>query len=127
MFGLIKFIIAVVRAAWRSLDPNVNPLRHAPPEFKYLASILLGCFWSLAFGLWAGELMFIGYNMLGHVAVITMAFVTWRVMRYSEKKYAPRGAGEILRDPARAPKCYDMTDQEREQAIAIQNQTAIKL
>jgi len=44
---------------------------------KYFLSILLGCFWSLAFGLYIGELLTIGYNMLGHIAIISMVFVTW--------------------------------------------------
>ena len=38
-------------------------------HIRYFATILLACFWCLAFGLYFGEFLFIGYNMLGHVDV----------------------------------------------------------
>jgi hypothetical protein len=119
MFGLIKFLISVYRAFVNLLDPNVNDLRYAPVATRYLFSIMLACFWCLAFGLWAGELYYIGYNMIGHIAVVTMAFGTWAVFQYVKYTYKPRSEYEILRDPNRQPKCYELTDEERARAAAV--------
>jgi len=113
MFGLLKFIIAVCRTFYELLDPNLNALRNAPAGIKYGASVLLACLWCLAFGLYIGELTYIGYNMFGHIAVVSMAFLTWLVMRTVTRQYPDRNEYEILRDPNRAPKCYDMTEEEK--------------
>jgi hypothetical protein len=119
VFGLIKFIIYLIRSFLDILDPAKNLLRQAPVETKYLYSIILGTFWSLAFGLYIGELLTIGYNMAGHVAIISMAFATWWVFQKVRRaSHSSRDAYEALRSPDRAPKCYDMTDEERRQAVA---------
>jgi len=117
MFGLIKFIIAVCRTFYELLDPNLNALRNAPTSIKYGASILLACLWCLAFGLYVGELAMIGYNMFGHIAIVSMAFLTWLVMRTVTRQYPDRGDYERLRDPGRTPKCYDMTEEEKLMAL----------
>jgi small-conductance mechanosensitive channel len=116
MFGLIKFLIAVYRAFVALLDPNRNALKDAPPQIKYITSVLLASFWAVAFSLWAGELYFIGYNVIGHVAVVSMAFATWLVFRHFRKTYTKRSEYDLLRDPNRLPKCYELTDEERLQA-----------
>ena len=33
------------------LHPKHNPLRYAPTEYAYMATLILACFWCLAFGL----------------------------------------------------------------------------
>jgi hypothetical protein len=114
MFGLLKFIYSVFCAGKNLLDPNVNPLRHTPIYIRYFTSIVLGCFWSLAFGLYAGELLTIGYNMIGHIAIISMVFVTWFVFRSAECVYGPRsGTVDWLRAPDRSSRCDEMTDEQR--------------
>lgn len=118
MWGLFKFLLAVYRAALQLLDPDRNALRFAPPQIKYGASILLACLWCLAFGVYIGELWSIGYNMLGHIFVVSMVFVTWTVFRTINRRYPERNEYEILRDPNRIPKCYEMTDEERLQAVS---------
>lgn len=117
MWGMFKFLIAVWRAAVQMMDPNRNALRHAPASIKYGASILLACLWCLAFGIYIGELWSIGYNMLGHVFIVTMVFVTWSVFQSISRKYPERGLYDELRDPDRVPKCYEMTEQERLEAL----------
>ena len=114
MWGLIKLIWAGFCAGKKLLDPNINPLRHAPVHIRYFASILLGCFWSLAFGLYIGELMTIGYNMLGHIAIISMAFGTWLVFGQFKKTYGPReGTVDWLRSPDRGSRCDELTEEQR--------------
>jgi hypothetical protein len=113
MIGLIKFFILLFRSGIQLLNPDKNELRHAPVETKYLASILLGTFWCLAFGIFTGELLWIGYNMIGHILLITMVFVTWLVFRHVKKTYVPRAGADYLRSPDRSPRCQELTDEER--------------
>jgi hypothetical protein len=114
MFSVLKFFWLVGRSSWSILNPNLNPLRHAPFYIKYFLSILLGCFWSLAFGIYVGELLTIGYNMIGHIAIISMVFATAAVFRSVEKTYAPRqGSVEWLRMPDYSSRCDELTEQQR--------------
>lgn len=117
MWGLFKFLLAVYRAALQLLDPDRNALRFAPPQIKYGASILLACLWCLAFGVYVGELWSIGHNMLGHILVVSMVFVTWAMFKTIGARYPERNEFESLRDPNRQPKCYELTDEERTQAL----------
>lgn len=116
MFSVLKFIWLVSRSSWNIMNPNLNPLRHAPVYVKYFLSILLGCFWSLAFGLYIGELLTIGYNMLGHIAIISMVFGTWAVFRTVENVYGPRG-GTVnwLRMPDYSSRCDELTEEQRKE------------
>jgi hypothetical protein len=68
------------------LHPKHNPLRYAPTEYAYMATLILACFWCLAFGLYMGELVTIGHSMLGHIAIITMVFVTFVNISMGQKK-----------------------------------------
>jgi len=52
MFSIFKFLYLVYQNGRSLLDPNLNPLRHAPPYVRYFATVLLACFWCLAFGLY---------------------------------------------------------------------------
>jgi len=114
MFSVLKFVWLVSRSSWNIMNPNLNPLRHAPFYIKYFLSILLGCFWSLAFGLYVGELLTIGYNMIGHIAIISMVFATWAVFRSVENTYGPRtGTVQWLRAPDHSSRCDELTDQQR--------------
>lgn len=116
MFSVLKFFWLVSRSSWNIMNPNLNPLRHAPVYVKYFLSILLSCFWCLAFGLYVGELLMIGYNMLGHVAIISMVFVTWAVFHTVENTYAPRqGSVDWLRMPDYSSRCDELTEEQRKE------------
>ena len=117
MFSVLKFFWLVSRSSWNIMNPNLNPLRHAPVYAKYFLSILLGCFWSLAFGLYIGELLTIGYNMIGHIAIISMVFGTWAVFRTVETTYAPRKGVQWLRAPDHSSRCDELTEQQRLEAV----------
>jgi len=122
MFSVLKFIWLLSRSSWNLMNPNLNPLRHAPVYAKYFLSVLLGCFWSLAFGLYIGELLTIGYNMLGHIAVISMVFVTWSVFRSVENTYAPRKGVQWLRAPDHSSRCDELTEEQRLAAVTRADQ-----
>ena len=111
MFGLLKFLCCVSKSFLGLLHIDRNALKYVPNPTKYLAMIILSCFWCLAFGLYVGELFFIGYNMIGHVAVITMVFVTWLTFRNLNSDN-PRGAN-YLRMPDYSSRCDELTEEQR--------------
>jgi hypothetical protein len=114
MFSVLKFIYILYKAFRDGLNPNLNSLRHAPVYLRYLTSILLACFWCLAFGIYIGELVTIGYNMIGHIALITMAFSTGFIMSMFRRAYAPRvGTDQFLRMPDRSSRCDELTEEQR--------------
>ena len=58
--------------------------------------------------------LLIGYNMVGHIAVISMAFITWGVFKQFDRIYSPRaGTQDWLRMPDRSSRCDEMTDEQR--------------
>jgi hypothetical protein len=114
MYSVLKFFYFIFQKGRQLLDPNLNPLRHAPSHIRYFATILLACFWCLAFGLYFSDFLLIGYNMLGHIAVISMAFVTWTMFKQFNRIYGPRGGTQDwLRMPDRSSRCDEMTEEER--------------
>jgi len=60
----------------------------------------------------------IGYNMFGHIAIVSMAFFTWLVMKTMKKQYPDRVVLEQLRQPDRAQRDLEMSDEEK--IIALQ-------
>jgi len=121
MWGLIKIFWALYKGSRNIIHPNYNPMRHAPVEYKVIATVILACLWCLSFGIFAGELLTIGHNMLGHIAVIVMVFVTWSTFQWFRKRYPAQPTPPLMRDPARAQRDYELTDQEREQALKRTN------
>lgn len=93
------------------MNPNLNPIRNAPVYAKWLVTILLGCLWSLAFGLYTAQFLYIGINMLAHIAVLSMVFVTWYTFRYFKNAYPDN---ELI---VSGPKCSEMADSEAQAVI----------
>lgn len=112
MFSLFKFIRFVVKEFVNLLHVDRNALNRVPDATKYLTMIMLSCFWCLAFGLYFGELVTIGYNMIGHIAILTMAMVTWRTFRSYEASNQP--GLDHLRQPDRSSRCDEYSDEQRE-------------
>ena len=71
------------------LNPNKNGLRSSPPEYKFMISCVLASLWSIAFGIYTAELLFIGYSIIGHILVILMVFATWKVFTYAGNYSSP--------------------------------------
>lgn len=80
LFKLIRFLFTLV-------NPASNALSNAPLEWKYLATNALAFMWCVSFGLYVGEYLTIGYSIIGHIALITMCFITYVVMRNSRKRF----------------------------------------
>ena len=118
MYSVLRFFYFVFQKGRHLIDPNLNPLRHAPSHIRYFAAVLLACFWCLAFGLYFGDFQLIGYNMMGHIAVISMGFITWTVFKQFDRIYGPReGTREWLRMPDRSSRCDEMTEEQRLEKI----------
>ena len=118
MSSVLKLINFPFQKLRSLLDPNLNPLRHAPAFVRYLSTLLLACFWCLAFGTYFGDIQAVGYNMMGHAAVISMAFLTWAVFKQFDRIYGPReGTQEWLRMPDRSSRCDEMTEEQRLEKI----------
>ena len=112
MFGLIKLLWFAGITATELLSVDRNALKNIPAPTKYLAMVLLSCFWCLAFGIYAGELFYIGYNMIGHVLILTAVFVTWAAFASLSKEYGSR-RNDWLRMPDRSSRCDEYTDEQR--------------
>ncbi|MEY4642165.1 MAG: hypothetical protein RLZZ227_2159 [Pseudomonadota bacterium] len=113
MFSLYKFVRFLSQKLWGVLNPNLNPIRNAPVYIKWLVTTLLACLWSLAFGLYTAQFLYIGLNMLAHMAVISMVFVTWSTFRYFKRAYPDL-------EPNLGPnKCSELADSEAQAVIKI--------
>ncbi|MCH1449618.1 MAG: hypothetical protein L7U49_05500 [Litoricolaceae bacterium] len=65
-----------------------NVLKDAPLEYKFLVTNTLAAMWCVTFGIFTAELLFIGYNIIGHTLLISCVFFTWFVFA-SVKKETP--------------------------------------
>ena len=70
------------------LNGTKNALKAAPLEYNYLFSCILAFMWCLAFGIYTAELVFIGYNIIGHIVLLACVFVTWGLFQKMKKRAA---------------------------------------
>ncbi|BDT79601.1 hypothetical protein PKF032_14890 [Polynucleobacter yangtzensis] len=118
MFSLLKFFYAIALEFPRLLNIRTNVLHNIPDPSKYLAMTMLACFWCLAFGIYFGELLNIGYNMVGHIAIISMAFITWWSIRTYTNRMPIRGVN-YLRAPDHSSRCDEYSAEQRTTLAAI--------
>lgn len=90
-FNLAKFGYGI-------LDSTKNGLKDAPTEHKFLLSNILAAMWCIAFGVYTAELLFIGYNIIGHTVLITCVFFTWFVFTTEKKKADPAPPNKVQWD-----------------------------
>lgn len=83
------------------LDGTKNALKTAPLEYKYTLSILLAAMWCVGFGIYTYELLFIGYNIIGHFVLITCVFITYGVFQYQKKPTPPSPPNKVKWDLSR--------------------------
>jgi len=81
--------IKLSKFAYGLLDSTKNALRTAPIEYKFVLSNTLAAMWCVAFGIYTAELVFIGYNIIGHTVLIAAIFFTWFVFTTEKKKADP--------------------------------------
>ena len=81
--------VLVSKFGYGLLDNTRNALKNARMEYKFLLSNLLAAMWCVAFGIYTAELLFIGYNIIGHVVLITAVFFTFFVFTTERKRADP--------------------------------------
>ena len=91
MIGWIK----LGNVAYGLLNSTKNALRTAPMEYKFLLSNTLAAMWCIAFGIYTAELVFIGYNIIGHTVLIAAVFFTWFVFTIEKKKSEPSPPNKV--------------------------------
>ena len=122
MYGLLKLLYHAIITGRDLLNVNKNALQYVPNPSKYFAMIMLACFWCLAFGIYMGELLFIGYNMIGHIVILLMCFVTWLTFKNYTRTLKVRKNINFLRMPDRSSRCDELSDEERTQlAFTLNN------
>lgn len=94
MMGYIK----LGKFAYGLLDSTKNALRTAPIEYKFVLSNTLAAMWCVAFGIYTAELLFIGYNIIGHTVLIAAVFFTWFVFTTEKKKTNPAPPNKVQWD-----------------------------
>ena len=81
--------------AYGILDATKNGLRNSPMEYKFVLSNTLASMWCIAFGIYTAELLYIGYNIIGHTVLITCVFFTWFVFTTEKKKADPSPPNKV--------------------------------
>ena len=94
MMGYIK----LGKFAYGLLDSTKNALKTAPMEYKFVLSNTLAAMWCVAFGIYTAELLFIGYNIIGHTVLIAAVFFTWFIFTAEKKKADPAPPNKVQWD-----------------------------
>ena len=94
MMGYVK----LGKFAYGLLDSTKNALRTAPIEYKFVLSNTLAAMWCVAFGIYTAELLFIGYNIIGHTVLIAAVFFTWFVFTTEKRKANPAPPNKVQWD-----------------------------
>ena len=80
------------------LDATKNGLKDSTIEYKFMMSNTLAAMWCVAFGVYTAEVLFIGYNIIGHTLLITAVFFTWFVFNTEKKKTDPAPPNRVRWD-----------------------------
>lgn len=94
MIGWLK----LSKVAYGLLDCTKNALKTAPMEYKFVLSNTLAAMWCIAFGIYTAELLFIGYNIIGHTVLIACVFFTWFVFTTVKRKADPSPPNKVQWD-----------------------------
>ena len=84
--------------AYGILDATKNGLRNSPMEYKFLASNILAAMWCIGFGIYTAELLFIGYNIIGHTVLLTCLFFTFYVFTKEKSRTTPAPPNKVQWD-----------------------------
>ena len=77
------------------LDSTKNGIKNSPTEYKFVLSNTLASMWCIAFGIYTTELVYIGYNIIGHTVLIAAVFFTWFVFTTEKKKADPSPPNKV--------------------------------
>lgn len=81
--------------AYGLLDQTKNALKHSSMEYRFMLSNTLAAMWCVAFGIYTAELLYIGYNIIGHTVLIAAVFFTFFVFTTEKKKAPPAPPNKV--------------------------------
>jgi hypothetical protein len=84
--------------AYGLLDQTKNALKHSSMEYRFMLSNTLAAMWCVAFGIYTAELLYIGYNIIGHTVLIAAVFFTFFVFTTEKKKAPPAPPNKVQWD-----------------------------
>ena len=84
--------------AYGLLDQTKNALKHSSMEYRFMLSNTLAAMWCVAFGIYTTELVYIGYNIIGHTVLIAAVFFTFFVFATEKKKAPPAPPNKVQWD-----------------------------
>ena len=84
--------------AYGLLDQTKNALKHSSMEYRFMLSNTLAAMWCVAFGIYTAELLYIGYNIIGHTVLIVAVFFTFFVFTTEKKKAPPAPPNKVQWD-----------------------------
>ena len=80
------------------LDHTKNALKHSSMEYRFMLSNTLAAMWCVAFGIYTAELLYIGYNIIGHTVLIAAVFFTFFVFTTEKRKAPPAPPNKVQWD-----------------------------
>ena len=80
------------------LDNTKNALKHSSMEYRFMLSNTLAAMWCVAFGIYTTELLYIGYNIIGHTVLIAAVFFTFFVFTTEKRKVDPAPPNKVKWD-----------------------------
>ena len=84
--------------AYGLLDQTKNALKHSSMEYRFMLSNTLAAMWCVAFGIYTAELLYIGYNIIGHTVLIAAVFFTFFVFTTEKRKAPPAPPNRVQWD-----------------------------
>jgi len=84
--------------AYGLLDQTKNALKHSSMEYRFMLSNTLAAMWCVAFGIYTAELLYIGYNIIGHTVLIAAVFFTFFVFTTEKRKAPPAPPNKVQWD-----------------------------
>ena len=73
------------------LSVEKSPLRKMPPMVGHLVFTVLAWMWSGIFGLYMGSYMIWGVSAVGHMLLISGAFITWLIWQQADRGNSEKG------------------------------------
>ena len=81
--------------AYGLLDNTKNALKHSSMEYRFMLTNTLAAMWCIAFGIYTAELLYIGYNIIGHTVLIAAVFFTFFVFTTEKRKAKPAPPNKV--------------------------------
>ena len=81
--------------AYGLLDHTKNALKHSTMEYRFMLTNTLAAMWCVAFGIYTAELLYIGYNIIGHTVLIVAVFFTFFVFTKEKSRTPPAPPNKV--------------------------------